>query len=73
LDSADLSYANLSGADLRGANLSFTDLSGAKGWTNEQLAQAASLVGARLPDGTGMTEEAWEEFKQRYRQSSAKH
>jgi uncharacterized protein YjbI with pentapeptide repeats len=44
-----------------------TNLRGATGWTNEQLAQAKSLVGAIMPDGTKMTEEAWEEFKRRYR------
>jgi uncharacterized protein YjbI with pentapeptide repeats len=45
-----------------------TNLRGATGWTNEQLAQAKSLVGALMPDGrTKMTEEAWEEFKRRYR------
>jgi hypothetical protein len=65
LRSADLSGANLSGAFLDGA-----DLSGAKGWTNEQLAQAESLVEATLPDGTKMTEEAWEEFKKQYRVGS---
>jgi hypothetical protein len=51
-------------ADLRGAKLGF-----ANGWTNEQLAQAGSLIGATMPDidGTIMTEEAWEELKKRYR------
>jgi uncharacterized protein YjbI with pentapeptide repeats len=44
--------------DLRGA-----DLSGAAGGTNQQLAQAKSLGGATLPDGTVMTKETWEEFK----------
>jgi hypothetical protein len=38
------------------------------GWTSEQLARALSLVGASLPDGTVMTEEDWEEFKNRYGQ-----
>jgi hypothetical protein len=37
------------------------------GW-NEQLARALSLVGAILPDGTVMTEEDWEEFKNGYGQ-----
>jgi uncharacterized protein YjbI with pentapeptide repeats len=75
LNAADLSYANLIGADLSYANLSFTaaGLAGARNWTNGQLAQAKSLVGARMPNGTKMTEESWEEFKKRYRQSSAKH
>jgi uncharacterized protein YjbI with pentapeptide repeats len=82
LRGANLSFANLSGADLGGSELSHTflsdtflsgaDLEGAnlrdaKEWTNEQLAQAKSLVGAIMPDGTKMTEEAWEEFKKRYR------
>ena len=71
----DLLAANLSGADLTCANLTGaylmdTDLSGAKNWTNEQLAQAESLVGATLPDGTVMIDqEAWEEFKRGYYQS----
>jgi hypothetical protein len=68
LRGADLSLADLSGADLSAAILSNANLSGAREWTNEQLAQAFSLVGATLPDETVMTEEAWEEFKKRYRQ-----
>jgi uncharacterized protein YjbI with pentapeptide repeats len=77
MSDADLQYANLRGANLReadlreadleGANLSHVYLRGARNWTNEQLAQAESLVGATLPDGTKMTEEGWEEFKKRYR------
>ena len=81
LRTADLRDANLSFASLGGANLTRTNLShanlgganlrGAKGWTNEQLAQAESLVGATLPDGTEIkTVEDWEEFKKLYRQSS---
>jgi hypothetical protein len=75
LSHANLFYANLSHTNLFYANLSHANLSGAnlrdaKGWTNEQLAQAESLVGATLPDETKMTEEGWEEFKKRYRQSS---
>jgi uncharacterized protein YjbI with pentapeptide repeats len=67
-----LGYANPSGpghsyATLTLADLSNADLSGAKEWFYEQLAQAKSLVGAILPDRTVMTEETWEEFKQRYR------
>jgi uncharacterized protein YjbI with pentapeptide repeats len=67
-----LGYANPSGpghsyATLTLADLSNADLSGAKEWFYEQLAQAKSLVGAILPDGTVMTEETREEFKQRYR------
>jgi uncharacterized protein YjbI with pentapeptide repeats len=59
---ATLSDAKLSYADLRGANLK-----GAIGCTKEQWAQAESLVDATMPDGTKMTEEAWEAFKKRYR------
>jgi hypothetical protein len=68
LSGADLSGADLMGTDLSHANLSDANLRDAKGWTDEQLAQAVSLVGAILPDGTKMTAEAWEEFKERYRQ-----
>jgi uncharacterized protein YjbI with pentapeptide repeats len=72
---ADLSYTTLRYVNLRGAGLAYVNLSGAslsdaKEWTNEQLAQAESLVGATLPDGTLMTSAAWEEFKKRYRKSS---
>jgi uncharacterized protein YjbI with pentapeptide repeats len=59
---ADLSEANLSGAQLMRANLRR-----ARNCTNQQLAQAESLVGATMPDGTKMTEVAWEEFKKRRR------
>jgi hypothetical protein len=60
---ADLGDANLSGANLRDADLSDALLS------RRQLAQAASLVGATLPDGTVIeNEEGWEEFKKRYGQ-----
>jgi uncharacterized protein YjbI with pentapeptide repeats len=82
LSSAHLRYADLRGADLRnarleGANLHNANLSRAnlyhaalsrtRQWTNGQLAQAESLVGATLPDGTVMTEGDWEEFKKSYR------
>jgi uncharacterized protein YjbI with pentapeptide repeats len=63
----DLSGANMSGALLNGAELDFTTLRDAKGWTNEQLAQAESLVGATMPDGTVMTEKGWEDFKELHR------
>jgi uncharacterized protein YjbI with pentapeptide repeats len=56
-------YSLLDTVNLRGANLR-----GAKGLTNKKLARAESLVEATLPDGTEMTEEAWEEFKKHYRQ-----
>jgi len=66
LSEAKLRAANLSGADLQVAHLSAADLSGAKlseanlRWadlngaivTAEQLAQARSLEGATMPDGT---------------------
>jgi uncharacterized protein YjbI with pentapeptide repeats len=73
LVNADLFSANLFNAGLRrallvGADLSGAGLSDAEGWTNEQLARAESLVGATMPDGTVMPEEAWEEFKKRYGQ-----
>jgi Pentapeptide repeats (8 copies) len=63
LRGADLGFANLSGTNMRHANLGGANLSDAKGWTNEQLAQVNSLVGATLPDGTVITEEGWEEYK----------
>jgi uncharacterized protein YjbI with pentapeptide repeats len=47
----ELRRVDLLGADLRKANTHFTYLTGTK-VTNEQLAQAASLKGAILPDGT---------------------
>jgi uncharacterized protein YjbI with pentapeptide repeats len=68
LRDANLRGANLFNANLNSANLRNVDLGGAKRWNNEQLAQAESLVGATLPDGTVMTEEAWEAFKKQYRQ-----
>ncbi len=67
LRGANLRSASLFGANLSDANLRYANLKGVKGWTNEQLAQAEPLVGATLPDGTKMTEEGWEEFKQGYR------
>jgi hypothetical protein len=51
LSEADLRGANLDQANLRGANLYRANLVGAK-VTDEQLAQAASLAGATMPDGT---------------------
>jgi hypothetical protein len=58
----DLRATNLSSADLR-----FADLTGALHWTNEQLAQAQSMVGVILPDGTVMSQEGWEESQKLYR------
>jgi uncharacterized protein YjbI with pentapeptide repeats len=54
LEGADLSGADLSGADLSGANLSdtslvHTDLKQSKGLSIEQLKQAATLCGTKLP------------------------
>lgn len=51
LGKRDLAGAHLSGADLRAADLSGADLTGAT-VTDEQLAQARSLQGATMPDGT---------------------
>jgi uncharacterized protein YjbI with pentapeptide repeats len=85
LSHANLSDANLRDALLMGANLKFAwswvseeplpdvppeQLLEAVSLSNKQLAQAMSLVGATMPDGTVMTEEAWEEFKRDYGQSS---
>jgi uncharacterized protein YjbI with pentapeptide repeats len=73
LSDADLFSANLGGADLESAilldaNLNGVNLSGTKGWTNQRLARAKSLVRATLPNGRTVikTEEAWEEFKKLY-------
>jgi uncharacterized protein YjbI with pentapeptide repeats len=65
---ANLVDANLSNANITSANLVGANLRGAEGWTNKQLAQAESLVGAILPNGTIMGEKAWVEFKKRYQQ-----
>jgi len=51
LSGANLSEANLSNADLSGADLSGADLSNAQ-VTRQQLATAASLQGATMPDGS---------------------
>jgi hypothetical protein len=67
LSRAALSRAVLIGTNLRGADLSGADLTGATGTINQQLAKAASLIGATLPDGTKIeTEEQWQEFKAKY-------
>jgi uncharacterized protein YjbI with pentapeptide repeats len=56
LAGANLSGANLSGVDLKRACLDKANLSGADLGgdiiTDEQLAQASSLKGATLPDGS---------------------
>lgn len=49
---ADLSGANLHGAALAGANLAGANLLGARGVTEEMIAQAATLAGAILPNGS---------------------
>jgi uncharacterized protein YjbI with pentapeptide repeats len=56
LTSADLSGANLTRAFLYYANLIKADLSGAnlfeaRGWTEGQLSEARTLVGATMPNG----------------------
>jgi len=51
LGDANLQSADLSGANLRGADLNNTKLTGAN-VSNEQLADAKSLKGATMPDGT---------------------
>lgn len=64
LDGAYLDRCDLSSANLNGAYLSGAGLGGAK-VTTEQLAQAASLQGATLPDGTKLSEENWQaEFEE---------
>jgi uncharacterized protein YjbI with pentapeptide repeats len=68
LGGANLNNANLSRANLQNASMGNANLRDAEGWTNKQLAQAESLVGATMPNGTKMAEEGWEEFKKPYRQ-----
>ena len=51
LRNANLKGANLRDADLSDALLYGADLSGAYGYTQEQLAQAASLEGSTMPNG----------------------
>jgi hypothetical protein len=51
LRKADLSRAVLSRAKLHRSDLREADLSGAKGWTEEQLAEAKFLNGATMPNG----------------------
>lgn len=51
LRDANLRRADLSNVELEGADLSGADLTGAL-VSEEQLAQAASLSGTTLPDGT---------------------
>jgi uncharacterized protein YjbI with pentapeptide repeats len=51
LEGANLQNTNLNHADLKGASLKNAVLTGAKSWTEEQLAAAASLEGATMPNG----------------------
>jgi hypothetical protein len=74
---ADLSRADLRDADLRGADLSVPGVSSLAAAsklrglferllstvTNEQLAEAESLIGATMPNGAKMTVECWVKFK----------
>lgn len=62
---ADLSKAVLDGADLTGVYMPLADLRNTA--TNEQLAQARSIVGSKMMDGSVMTERRWEEFVEQYR------
>lgn len=59
---ADLSRGNLTLADLYDADLRDADLYRSV-ILDEQLAKARSAIGARLPDGTMMTEHGWKELK----------
>jgi uncharacterized protein YjbI with pentapeptide repeats len=52
LSGADLERANLRYAQLRNADLSGADLSEAYSITDEQLAEAKTLSGATMPDGS---------------------
>jgi hypothetical protein len=58
---AILNNVNLTGGDLTGANLTKASLRGANlqdvtGWEPEQLADASTLAGATMPDGTRLRE-----------------
>jgi uncharacterized protein YjbI with pentapeptide repeats len=55
---ADLWFVQLEGADLEGADLRDARLKDAM-VAAEQLARAASLAGATLPDGTRLSEANW--------------
>ena len=62
---ADLTEANLHSAvlyeaDLREANLRNAEV------TDEQLAEALSLTGATMSDGSEMTEQRWQEYQQQF-------
>lgn len=52
LAGADLKGTDIHNAEIRDANLTGADLAGAIGKSIEQLLQARSLAGARLPDGS---------------------
>jgi Pentapeptide repeats (8 copies) len=82
LSHADLSHADLSHSNLKQVNLKEANLSGsklrkanliqAKNWTNRQLAQAISLVGAMLPYGKVTTDKDWEKFQKDSSQAGAR-
>jgi uncharacterized protein YjbI with pentapeptide repeats len=59
----DFKHAELYGADLTGAVVSGCRFEGADltraAVTDDQLAQALSLAGATLPDGTRLSKENW--------------
>jgi uncharacterized protein YjbI with pentapeptide repeats len=63
---AKLDGANLTGAELNQAYLSEVDLSNAK-VTIEQLAQAQSLAGATLCDGTQLSQDNWKAELEQWR------
>ena len=67
LSSADLRKCDLSGANLRDADFYNADLRDANLCRSvvdeEQLAAAADLRGAIMPDGTEMTEDGWSALK----------
>lgn len=71
LSMADLCGASLIGADLSGADLSNVDLNGVYLFgatvTDEQLAQAKSLEGAMMPDGTEFSKENWQAEFEKWR------
>lgn len=63
---ADFQSSNLLGARIIGADFADAILLEARGTDREQLAQARSLVGAIMPDGSKMSEEDWIIYKERY-------
>jgi uncharacterized protein YjbI with pentapeptide repeats len=63
LEGADLFKVDLENTVLNDANLRNAVLKNATNWTNVQLAQANSLAGAIMPDGTPMTAARWVSFQ----------